>query len=158
MTSFLINPIAQMTPGDIIGVDMGLTGSRRGISILQEEFLAKLLQESVPARFHHGMCRGADEAAHHAVRRFVRHAVIVGHPSNLPGICLDLDCDFTREPKPPVMRNHDIVLESNFLVALPPGGEVLRSGTWSTVRFARKKNMTIAICYPGGQIVWENGR
>lgn len=148
---------ANITPADLVGVDMGVTGSRRGISPSQLTYFEMLLQEKPPARFHHGMCAGADRVCHQTIRQMIRNAVIIGHPSNLPGTQLDLDCDFTRSPKPPLQRNQDIVLESNFLAAFPLSTEVRRSGTWATIRFARKKSLPLVICYPNGGVVWENG-
>jgi hypothetical protein len=43
------------------------------------------------------------------------------------------------EPKLYMERNHDVVHACDFLLALPgTDHEVVRSGTWATVRYARK--------------------
>lgn len=48
-------------------------------------------------------------------------------------------------PKNPLSRNKDIVDNSDLIVAVPidPENEELRSGTWATVRYARKLNREI---------------
>ena len=59
-------------------------------------------------------------------------------------------------------RNHDIVnclrdvLPASFLIALPhTARESIRSGTWTTIRYARKRGVPIALILPMGQIRWE---
>jgi arginase family enzyme len=47
-------------------------------------------------------------------------------------------------------RNEDIVRDTDFLIACPEGSEVMRSGTWATVRYARKKGRTIVVFWPDG--------
>jgi hypothetical protein len=59
-------------------------------------------------------------------------------------------------PKPYLMRNKDIVDQTSILVAAPKGPEEKRSGTWATVRYARKLGRPIYICYPDGKMVFEN--
>ena len=52
-------------------------------------------------------------------------------------------------PAPYLERNKEIVASSNLLIACPVGDkEELRSGTWSTVRFARKICTELVIVYP----------
>jgi hypothetical protein len=61
-------------------------------------------------------------------------------------------------PKPPLVRNEVIERETGLLLAAP--GEVIeqhRSGTWSTVRFARKMGRAIWIVRPDGTIICERG-
>ena len=57
------------------------------------------------------------------------------------------------EPKRYLARNKDIVRDSELLVATPgEETEHLRSGTWSTVRFARKLGRVVWVILPDGQI------
>jgi predicted Rossmann fold nucleotide-binding protein DprA/Smf involved in DNA uptake len=58
-----------------------------------------------------------------------------------------------REPLPYLERNHAIVNESDFLIAAPDGPETLRSGTWATVRYARKVGKRVLVIMPNGEIL-----
>ena len=61
----------------------------------------------------------------------------------------------TREPKDYLVRDQDNVNESDFLLAAPDGPERVRSGTWTTVRYARKKGIPITIIMPDGEVINE---
>ena len=51
-----------------------------------------------------------------------------------------------KEPQPYLQRNHNIVNECDMLVAFPStSNEVLRSGTWSTIRYAKKAKKPVEI-------------
>jgi hypothetical protein len=58
--------------------------------------------------------------------------------------------DVVLTPRPYLVRNRHIVDASSVLIATPKGDEELRSGTWSTVRYARKirRDFTIKIIAP----------
>jgi hypothetical protein len=56
-------------------------------------------------------------------------------------------------PKGFLTRDQDIVRDTDVLIAIPAEGvEQHRSGTWATVRFARKLGRDIWIVLPDGQI------
>lgn len=61
------------------------------------------------------------------------------------------------EPKPYLVRNKDIVNASEGMLAAPRGPEELRSGTWSTIRYARKCRKKVLIMWPDGSETWEAG-
>lgn len=52
------------------------------------------------------------------------------------------------EPK----RNHDIVDATEWLIATPKKFEEIRSGTWATVRYAKKVKKPVTIIWPDGSI------
>jgi hypothetical protein len=59
----------------------------------------------------------------------------------------------THELKPYLARNKDIVRATEMLVAAPAQDiEQLRSGTWSTVRFARKMERAVWVILPTGTV------
>ena len=60
-------------------------------------------------------------------------------------------------PKDYLERNHDIVDETDMLIATPgEEQEVQRSGTWATIRYARKQKRTILTIYPSGRaLFWD---
>lgn len=139
--------------------DIGFTGKRDGMSPQQIELLVfylKLLKvhlirldrKDSSIRFHHGMCIGSDEGFHSLVRNILPDSIIIGHPpinTNLMMRCKSSDFDEMREPKDYLIRNHDIVDESQILISTPNMEEETRSGTWATVRYARKTSTPIII-------------
>lgn len=138
-------------------ISIGFTGTRKGMSLHQIRVVATILSASDRDRditVHHGDCVGADEQFHHVAAGYVQKIVI--HPP------LDVshrawECaDESRTPKPYLERNHDIVDESELMIATPNGfSELLRSGTWATIRYARKLKRSLMIIYPDGSVVKE---
>lgn len=64
--------------------------------------------------------------------------------------------DEERAPKPYLVRNRDIVEETELLIAAPAKAvEHLQSGTWSTVRYARRFGRPISIIRPDGTVIRE---
>lgn len=98
---------------------------------------------------HHGDCIGADAEAHEIA--FERHFGIVIHPPENHSKRAWKPIGEIRPRKPYLARNRDIVLETDFLVACPfEMKEQLRSGTWSTVRYAKKLAKPVIIIYLDG--------
>lgn len=52
-------------------------------------------------------------------------------------------------------RNQELIGCGNALLAIPDKPEHLRSGTWMTVRFARKIRLPIYIIWPDGRVRYE---
>ena len=104
--------------------------------------------------FHHGDCEGADEQAHTIVSENFLSTIVI-HPPNKPIYRAYCESDYQLEPKPYILRNHTIVDSCDTLIACPNGEEKKRSGTWSTVRYARKYNKKIIIINPDGKIERE---
>lgn len=124
---------------------LGVTGHTH-ITRHQEATLHTLLTRLGLHVLHHGDCVGAD-AASHAVALGL-HARIVVHPPLNPK--LRAFCKGADEVLPPrayLTRNRHIAHDSrDGLIALPESRfEVLRSGTWSTVRYARELKRRIWI-------------
>ncbi len=135
---------------------VGFTGTQQGGTPVQVEALANLLYLLDFDEGHHGQCHGADEQFHNLLCTMGKH-VIVHSPINTSRMFNihgeDLYHCILREPKAYLRRNHDIVDETDILIALPKGyTEELRSGTWATVRYARKKGRKIYMIKPDGFI------
>jgi hypothetical protein len=120
---------------------IGFTGTQIGMTLLQQEEFVLFCQENNIIEFHHGDCIGADEQAHNIVREFFPLVRIIIHPpinSSKRAFCKG---DVLWTPKEYLDRNKDIVNESDTVIAAPKENiEVLRSGTWSTIRYAKKAN------------------
>jgi len=60
------------------------------------------------------------------------------------------------EAKPYLDRNQDIVDGADILIAAPnEDKEIVRSGTWSTVRYARKSKKKIILVLRSGEVIEE---
>lgn len=130
---------------------VGFTGTGLGMTSQQRRQLEYILRLYKIEEFHHGDCVGADAQAHDIAEKL--GLCIVVHP---PLVGLKRAFKTGRimcKPAPYLNRNHDIVNATDTLIATPKGNtELVRSGTWSTVRFARKANKTIFIILPDGNV------
>lgn len=133
---------------------LGFTGTRQGLTGSQRRQLQMYVAELRPDRAHHGCAIGADREFHHTVRCWDEYCLarIIGHPCDIKGQSSTSDCDELRDEKPPLERNHDIVDECDHLIACPATeAEEWRSGTWATVRYAKKQHKPLTIVYPSGR-------
>lgn len=135
-------------------VSVGFTGSRSAPTSLAMECLQIVLEKNIDVimEFHHGDCVGSDAAFFGMMNHL--------NPS-IPSICHPPDDDKYRawtpsslvlEPKPYLERNHNIVDAVHLMIAMPAQShEILRSGTWATIRYAKKKQTDVMLIYPDGQ-------
>lgn len=129
---------------------IGFTGTQRGMTEKQKAWLREAFQKiEVEWEFHHGDCIGADAEAHDIA---VEHgAKIVLHPPWVPFKRAFKPFWQQRPQKNYLDRNKEIVRETQVLVGMPGEDvEQVRSGTWSTIRFARKRLKPIRIVGPHG--------
>lgn len=120
---------------------IGFTGTQIGMSLNQKEQFVLKLYELNPSEFHHGDCIGADAEAHDIVREFFPEIKIIGHPPNISTKRAFKECNEYRSLLPYLERNHNIVDDTDFLIGAPKEDtEVLRSGTWATIRYSKKLN------------------
>ena len=132
---------------------VGFTGTRRGMNTRQELTVQRVLDRlGAVTAFHHGDCIGADYQAHEIAAML--DIPIVIHPpidSSRRAFCAAATVS---EPLPYRGRNRAIVDASRVLIAVPyeARGSVPRSGTWSTVRYAVKRGVTVIVIRPDGEI------
>ena len=127
----------------------GFTGTRAGMNQAQKDLVKVFLEMHRPDSVLHGDCVGADADFDDicAGLGIVRYCL----PSDLTAQRAFTDAIPLRSPMPPLERNHLIVRGSNELFACPKEmREVLRSGTWATIRYARRLVKTTYIFYPDG--------
>lgn len=135
---------------------LGFTGTRHGLTQAQRATLIALLRALKPSAVHHGCCIGADATFALASSCLDPKPHIVGwpqgtlSPSLTSGDALHV-CDEVMDAQAPLMRNRCIIACCERLIACPEGwNEQQRSGTWMTVRLARKVGKPITIIYPDG--------
>jgi len=129
--------------------DVGFTGTQIGMTAAQKETFRGILRFLDPTSFHHGDCIGADAEAQGMAAEM--DCPTVGHPPD--NASKRAFCDDTRShpTKPYLERNRDIVDSVKVMIATPKGfEEELRSGTWATVRYAKRIGRYVHIIWPDG--------
>ncbi|HCS17680.1 MAG TPA: hypothetical protein DIW45_07775 [Erythrobacter sp.] len=98
---------------------------------------------------HNGDCINADAHAGHAWKAMGGKLHL--HPPTHDAKRAFQFAHASDSPRPYLDRNSDIVEASDVLVAMPKEfNEELRSGTWATVRRARKRKLPIIFVWPDG--------
>lgn len=139
---------------------VGFTGTREQITYHQKVELHNRISLFKPGwELHHGCCVGADTEAHLLTRiNHLGEVVIHGHPP-LQDIHLSKvvgGCDVLYPAAHYLDRNKTIVASTDCLIAVPlTDTNSVRSGTWSTVRYARALGRPILIIYPDGHVETE---
>lgn len=136
-------PLLRLDDGRHMTFRVGFTGTRHGMSLHQRQALDAILLAFRMARpdihlyLHHGKCLGADYSANKIA--YMNGLTRVAHPSDNPAWTFEDAVDEERPAKPPLARNKDIVYECDVLIVAPlTDVEEVRSGTWSTKRYAEK--------------------
>ncbi len=156
---------------------VGFTGTRHGLGLDQFEELIRVMEyltrsecclrwgngDEITIHDHptlyHGDCVGADEQADE-VAASMGWTIVIHPPSNdryrahcerKPGILRNV-----RVAEEYMRRNTLIVSLADVMLACPrENHEVTRSGTWATVRLARKRLIHTAFIWPQGRTTLE---
>lgn len=139
-------------------VEIGFTGTRRGMTNQQKETVTRIIQDLPHVRkAHEGDCIGSDHDFCHICNSL--DIKLVGHPPDVPTYrAFHFKDVMMLPPKPYLERNDDIIKFSKIMIATP--GEYIekkRSGTWYTIRHARKARREIFIVFPDGLVKHEEG-
>lgn len=128
---------------------VGFTGTQHGMTNLQKLMFVGVLARLCPNQFHHGDCIGADAEADALVREHAPKCFIVIHPPEDETKRAFCHAHKVMPPKPYLDRNRAIVFACEELVAAPQDRvEEIRSGTWMTIRAARRSGKTIHMVWP----------
>lgn len=136
---------------------VGFTGTREGMTDPQRRAFIAWATIAGATEFHHGCCIGADHDAWEVFASagdlgFAKPRVVSHPPTDrsLLSSLAEMFADEKREPRDYLTRNRDIVDACEVLAACPQGPELRRSGTWSTIRYARKCGKRVVIFWPDG--------
>lgn len=140
-------------------IDVGFTGTRRGLTKAVDYALRDVFSD-LQGVMAHGCCAGADRQAHAIWRAAQRRIEPFRHPGDLSQYQWARNVWWRGEILfnviPHLQRNKVIVDRCGVLVAAP--GEAqgqLRSGTWSTIRYARRVGRPVIMVLPNGSVVRE---
>jgi hypothetical protein len=137
---------------------IGFTGSSKYVTKEQQLSLAEVLAENCVVEdyarpeFHHGDCVEADALAHDLAHQ-LKYYIVVHPPINNKARAFKSG-DLILATLPYLIRNKRIVEATEKLIAVPAQKEeqFRRSGTWFTIRYARKTGKPVTLIYPDGTI------
>lgn len=133
-------------------ITIGFTGTRKGLRIDQIDSIIKVFDKYTNIIAIHGDCVGADTDFHRICLKYR-----IEHPDKkltiniFPPIDNKLRKfnigDYVHEPADYLDRNMSIIKASDIIIACPLDKQMqeLRSGTWFTIRQARKRKMQLLI-------------
>lgn len=138
---------------------LGVTGTRSGPTVAQHAAFSRFMRRCPPEAFVHGGASGWDVLAHMIVANLRPSVPIDIYPAD-GQICpawnfIGWPGNTTVYPEaPPLERNRVITERIHWLIAVPrQDAEELRSGTWSTVRYAREIGCPVYLIRSDGTIV-----
>ena len=146
---------------------VGFTGTKRGMTGAQKAVVTDLIKRYCALElvtFYHGGDKGADYDFHQLVMQHTDGVISIfpGHdaegksPRRMPEV---QDPRVVWNPSQPYLtRNQTIAGLLEVLIATPQEfEEVMRSGTWATVRYTRTRSKLVTIVYPDGKIEVQRG-
>jgi len=144
----------------LTNIKIGFTGTSSGMTDSQKGRLYDLIIRNEPAEFHLGDCVGSDAEAFDMIDDLDPYGdwcTVIGHPPEDPKARAFCEYDVTREPKPFIARDHDIVDETDLLIATPKSDihKICRDGTCATVRYAKSKQKPLVVIFPTGSMKKE---
>lgn len=140
-------------------IHVGFTGTQVGMNNAQGMSVKNVLfglQRSFWG--HHGDCIGADAQFHVICRSFqLLCGGVTGHVPDNDKKRAFCQFDVEAEPREYLVRNRDIVNVSDIMIATPRQADEqpFGSGTWYTVRYARRVKKPLALVLPSGRIEYE---
>ena len=149
MTAIMDRQLAFETSNGQLTI--GFTGTQIGMTMAQIEGVMEVLEAQCYFLARHGDCIGSDAEFDSIANAYGLYIHI--HPCNLEDKRAWTKNFVIEHPvREPLVRNRDIVNLSDFMIATPSGtAEELRSGTWATVRYARKVGKPYRIIFPDGK-------
>ena len=129
---------------------IGFTGTRKGLTQSQKLKLIETLEKLHPSHVYHGDCIGADTEFHN-ICEDLAYTISICPPTDtkLRSFLQPTENGIVFKEKPYLSRNKDIVDFSDIVIVCPETKEEkLRSGTWSTWRYAKKKEKQIILILP----------
>lgn len=130
---------------------IAFSGTQRGMTQAQYRVLRLLLDAEQRDEFHHGDCVKSDADAA-TMAASIGHRTIA-HPPLDSKKRAHHKSDVVLEPLDYMVRNAALALVSDILFATPgQAEEVIRSGTWMTIRTMRRLKKPVIIIFPDGSV------
>ena len=134
---------------------LGVTGNRNGTTMQQRDTFTYWFSHYNKdiTEFHHGDCVGVDEEICEIVQDISPAITIICHPPISTLYRAFTTYDLCMKEKDYLDRNHDIVDAVTVMWGFPTGfKEIVRSGTWATIRYAKRMNKELFVAWPDGEV------
>lgn len=148
--------------GDSNGLTLGMTGTRNGISKSANITLNRIINRLINNKSKplievaHGDCTGADADFHDYISENYNNIKIIIHPPSNNKDRAYKKGHIIMTPDTYLSRNRKIVDSNDILIGFPPTkNELPSSGTWYTIKYARKVKKGLIIIYPDGTFKTE---
>lgn len=129
---------------------MAVTATRDGLTYPQQQVWRYRVARGLPWLLH-GDCLGGDAETHYIALRFRATQIWIFPPSDPKQRAYCRGYHRIEDPAPFLVRNHRMVDAAEALMAFPKGfAEEWRSGTWATIRYAKRRKRPLVIVYPDG--------
>ena len=127
---------------------VGVTATQEGLTDRQRFLVRDQLIALNCTELHHGDCIGGD-AEIHEIAWDMGIAIVIHPPIKTNKRAFCRGAILVHEPYDYLVRNRHIVDATEFLIGCPnTRKEKLRSGTWSTLRYARKMGKPLIVLGP----------
>ena len=129
--------------------DLAISGTRAGLTPAQKRALESALRPA--KRLRHGDCVGVDAEAHQIAKAFGVEVHV--HPPVDGKQRAGCEGDVVHAAQAYLKRNRAMVDAADAVVAFPKSDREERrgSGTWATIRYARKRNVPLTVVFPDGR-------
>lgn len=142
-------------------MNVGFTGTHHGMTEAQLTTVTRLLATFSPriSGMGHGDCIGADAQFHQVASKLgLLHLMTIHPPIDPKRRAFCVGAMQVLPALPYLVRDKKIVQDCSVLLATPhTAWEQLRSGTWATVRYARKSGKEVRLIWPDGSVSLEEG-
>lgn len=149
----------QITVDDVVSdyyqEEWGFTGTRKGMTSFQKAITRRVMLIGRPLVVRHGGAWGADEEFHAVWALDLRRRGLADvWPASQDRADLFKQENVHVQPvMPPLDRNVEIAKRSKFLLATPHyAEEELQSGTWHTIRTAKRLKVPTLIIWPKNRL------
>lgn len=135
------------------------TGTRQGMNMRQWLAMNWYLHMLTPELVRHGDCLGSDAQVHDIVEACLPTCETHVHPCDLSQFRAYRMGNYVYPSARPIPRNHHMVDHTDVTIATPFEDEpVLRSGTWSTIRYSMSSQHPTILLSRSGRVSVYDGR
>lgn len=147
-----MNNIQKTADSGIMIVKFGFSGTRKGMSQNQKDFIFHIMKDKM-GELHHGDCVGADAEAHDIAKVLGWKTCI--HPPLDESLRAFKQGEIQYPKAPYKVRNKNIVEKTAILFACPLAFDG-RGGTWNTIGWAKQLKRQFYIILPNGEIFHDD--